>query len=422
MTRPAKNVLYAQAGGVSAVINASAAGVIETAKQHPEVFGKVYAAINGIKGVLEEELVDLDQLNQAELDHLKTLPGAAFKSCRFDLESEQERPDQYERVLDIFMTYDIGYFFYNGGNGSMLTAQKVADYCRRHGHPVICIGVAKTIDNDIALSHCSPGFGSAAKYLATSFLEATLDIQSMHQTSTQFFVMETMGRNVGWLSLAPGLVQEVIEDLPLIILPAERPFIQHTFLAEVKRLIDLHGYCVCSVSEGIRNPDGSFISVEAEEHAHGQIFTQLGGVGEKIGHLVAQHLGVKTHSANPDYLQRSASHLVSLTDWEMAYQAGSEAVKAALRGEHGTLPVVDKISDSPFKWHFKTVDLQAVAELEKSVPDEFIRDDGMGITQAALDYLRPLIQGEHRVAYKSGLPDVAPLKLTCVKKQRADFK
>ncbi|MBE0494594.1 MAG: 6-phosphofructokinase [Thiomicrospira sp.] len=421
MSSPAKNVLYAQAGGVSAVINASAAGVIETAKQHPEIFGKVYAAINGIKGVLEEDLVDLDQLSQTELDRLKYLPGAAFKSCRFDLESEQDRPDQYERVLDIFMTYEIGYFFYNGGNGSMLTAQKVADYCRRHGHPVICIGVAKTIDNDIALSHCSPGFGSAAKYLATSFLEAVLDIHSMHQTSTQFFVMETMGRNVGWLSLAPGLVQEVIDDLPLIILPAERPFKQQAFLDEVKRLIDQHGYCVCSVSEGIRNQDGSFISIEAEEHAHGQVFTQLGGVGEKIGHLVAQNLGVKTHSANPDYLQRSASHLVSLTDWQMAYQAGSEAVKAALRGEHGTLPVIEIVSDSPFKWRFKSVDLQAVAELEKSVPDAYIREDGMGITPAALDYLRPLIQGEHVVAFKNGLPDVAPLKLNPVSKQHPNF-
>ena len=200
MSQQAKNVLYAQAGGVSAVINASAAGVIEEVRRHPQTFGTVYAAINGIKGVLEEALVDLTDFSDLDLTRLKSMPGAAFKACRFDLGEEDERADQYQRVLDVFTAYDIGYFFYNGGNGSMLTAQKVADYCRRHGHPVTCIGVAKTIDNDLALSHCSPGFGSAAKYLATSFFEATLDILSMHQTSTKFFVMETMGRNVGWLS------------------------------------------------------------------------------------------------------------------------------------------------------------------------------------------------------------------------------
>lgn len=421
MSQQAKNVLYAQAGGVSAVINASAAGVIEEVRRHPQTFGTVYAAINGIKGVLEEALVDLTDFSDLDLTRLKSMPGAAFKACRFDLGEEDERADQYQRVLDVFTAYDIGYFFYNGGNGSMLTAQKVADYCRRHGHPVTCIGVAKTIDNDLALSHCSPGFGSAAKYLATSFFEATLDILSMHQTSTKFFVMETMGRNVGWLSLAPGLVQEVMPNLPIIILPAERPFRRDAFLAEVKRLIDLHGYCVCSVSEGIRTQDGNFISIEGEEHAHGHTFTQLGGVAEKLGHLVADTLGVKTHSANPDYLQRSASHMVSQVDWEMGYHAGAEAVKAALRGEHGVLPVIEKIADAPFQWQYKTVDLQAVADLEKGVPDAFIREDGMGITQAALDYLRPLVQGEHFVAFDKGLPDIRPFEFQTVEKRLPVF-
>ena len=421
MTKQAKNVLYAQAGGVSAVINASAAGVIETVRQHPGKFGAVYAAINGIKGVLDEALVDLTAISEAELERLKYLPGAAFKACRFDLEHEDERPDQYQRVLDVFTTYDIGYFFYNGGNGSMLTAQKVADYCRRHGHPVTCIGVAKTIDNDLALSHCSPGFGSAAKYLATSFFEASLDIQSMHQTSTRFFVMETMGRNVGWLSLAPGLVQQAMPEIPLIILPAERAFQRQAFLDRVETLISQHGYCVCSVSEGIRGDNGEFISIEGTEQAHGHTFTQLGGVSEKLSHLVADKLGVKTHSANPDYLQRSASHMVSLTDWRMAYQAGSSAVEAALNGEHGVLPVIEKLSDSPFSWDFKTVELQTVADLEKCVPDEFIQADGMGITQTALDYLSPLVQGEHFVSFKQGLPDIRPLTFKTVSPQLSAF-
>lgn len=422
MTKPAKNVLYAQAGGVSAVINASAAGVIETVRQHPEVFGKVYAAINGIKGVLDEALVDIDSFSEQDMARLKFLPGAAFKACRFDLETEDQRPDQYQRVLEVLTRYQIGYFFYNGGNGSMLTAKKVADYCGRHGHPVTCIGVAKTIDNDLAISHCSPGFGSTAKYLATSFFEACLDIQSMHQTSTRFFVLETMGRNVGWLSLAPGLVKKFIPDLPIIILPAERPFRRQAFLDKVKQLIDQHGYCACSVSEGIRTEDGQFISVEGVEHAHGMTFTQLGGVAEKLGNLVADELKIKTHSANPDYLQRSASHIVSQTDWDMAYQAGEQAVKAALRGEHGVLPIITKLNDNPFRFGFKTVPLDAVADLEKSVPDSFITEDGMDITQAALDYLLPLVAGERPIAFKHGMPDISPLKLTHLTKQLAPFK
>lgn len=421
MTQQAKNVLYAQAGGVSAVINTSAAGVIETVRRHPGQFGKTYAAVNGIKGVLEEALIDLTSISAAELERLKYLPGAAFKACRYDLESEDQRPDQYQRVLEVFTRYDIGYFFYNGGNGSMLTAQKVADYCRRHGHPVTCIGVAKTIDNDLALSHCSPGFGSAAKYLASSFFEATLDIKSMQQTSTRFFVMETMGRNVGWLSLAPGLVQTAMPNIPLIILPAERAFKREAFLAKVEQLIAQHGYCVCSVSEGIRTEKGEYISIEGTEQSHGHTFTQLGGVSEKIAHLVAEQLNIKTHSANPDYLQRSASHLVSLTDWEMGYQAGQAAVEAALRGEHGVLPVIEMISEQPFSWRYKTVELHTVADLEKTVPDDFIQSDGMGITQQALDYLIPLVQGERPLPFKHGLPDITPLHFAKVSPQLKPF-
>jgi len=421
MKKQANNILYAQAGGVSAVINASAAGVFETVKQHPEIFGKCYAAINGIKGVLEENLVDIDDLSEQTLARLHYLPGAAFSACRFDLETEHQRPDQYQRVLEVFTHYQIGYFFYNGGNGSMLTAQKVADYCCRHGHPVTCIGVAKTIDNDLALSHCSPGFGSAAKYLAASFFEACMDIQSMHQTSTRFFVLETMGRNVGWLSLAPALVKQAMPDLPLIILPAERPFRRDAFLDKVRQFINQQGYCVCVVSEGIKNDQGQYVSVEGIEHAHGHTFTQLGGVAEKLGHLVANELGVKTHSANPDYLQRSASHLVSLIDWKMAYDAGKEAVEAARRGEQGVLPVIKKLADKPFMYGFETVKLEAVADLEKTVPDEFITEDGMDVTQAALDYLSPLIQGEHPVNFIQGLPDISPIKITPLAKQLANF-
>ncbi|WP_319557774.1 6-phosphofructokinase [Thiomicrorhabdus sp.] len=421
MKEQAKNVLYAQAGGVTAVINASAAGVIETVKSHPEAFGKAYAAINGIKGVLEEDLIDLDDVPQEQIERLKYQPGAAFQACRFDLDPLDHNPGQYRRVLEVFITYEIGYFFYNGGNGSMVTAQKVSDYCREHGHPVTCIGVAKTIDNDLALSHCSPGFGSAAKYLATSFIEATLDILSMHETSTKFFVMEAMGRNVGWLSLAPGLVKDIIPDAPLIVLPAERPFRQEAFLNRVKELIETHGYCVCSVSEGLVNPDGSYVTITGIEHTTEQDYTQLGGVAQTLAHMVSTEIGCKTHCAIPDYLQRSASHMVSQTDWQMAYDAGKASVEAAVNGEHGTLPVVEKISDEPLSWQFKSVDLQEVANLEYQVPEEFICDNSLCVTDAALDYIRPLIQGERTPQFLNGLPQIQPLEFKTIERQLPPF-
>ncbi|MDG4813322.1 6-phosphofructokinase [Hydrogenovibrio sp. 3SP14C1] len=421
MSHP-KNVIYAQAGGVTAVINASAAGVIEMTKRHPETFGKTYAAINGIVGVLEERMADTSQFDEATLDHLKTQPGAAFQACRFDLDTIEENPAQYARVLEVFQTYDIGYFFYNGGNGSMLTAQKVADYCSDHGHPVTCIGVAKTIDNDLALSHCSPGFGSAAKYIATSLLEATMDLFSMHNTSTKFFVLEAMGRNTGWLTIAGGLIKTVLPDVPLIVLSAERAFEQKTFLERVETLIKTHGYCVCIVSEGLTDKHGNYISIENIEHTHNNNYTQLGGVAHTLSNLVANTFNCKTHSAVPDYLQRSASHMVSETDWEMAYRAGKASVQAALEGYHGVLPTIDVISQHPLVWRYQNVDLYQVAELEKRVPDAFLTEDGMDITQEALDYLQPLIKGERPVKYHNGLPDIAPLQFDLVSPVLSAYK
>lgn len=422
MPQQANNVLYAQAGGVTAVINASAAGVIEMARRHPEKFGKIYAAINGIVGVLEETLVDTSQLSEETLDQLKIQPGATFQSCRFDLDTLAENPDQYQRVLDVFRQYDIGYFFYNGGNGSMVTAQKVADYCTAHGHPVTCIGVAKTIDNDLALSHCSPGFGSAAKYIATSLLEATLDLISMHSTSTKFFALEAMGRNAGWLAIAGGLIKTQIPDVPLIVLPAERAFNQQAFLDKVNHFIEHQGYCVCVVSEGLTNADGSYISIENIEHTHNHDYTQLGGVAHTLSNLVAQTFNCKTHSAVPDYLQRSASHIVSETDWEMAYRAGKASVQAALDGCHGVLPTIQVIGEQPLVWRYQNVDLVEVADLEKRVPDSFISDDGMDITPAALAYLKPLVKGQRAIPYQHGLPAIAPIQYHCMAKQLPPYK
>ncbi len=417
MSQDSKNVLYAQAGGVTSVINASAAGVIEMVKRHPNKFGKLYAAENGIKGVLEEVIIDISLLSEKKLDRIKRQPGAAFKACRFDIDSYEENPSQYKRLLKVFKTYKIGYFFYNGGNGSMVTAQKVADYCTQNGHSMVCIGVPKTIDNDLALSHCSPGFGSAAKYIATSLLEATIDLHSMHNTSTKFFILEAMGRNAGWLAIAGGLIKKTIPDVPLLILPAERTFNKEKFFAKVQHFFETKGYCVCIVSEGLTDETGEYLSIENIERTHNHSYTQLGGVAHRLGRLVANHFNCKTHSAVPDYLQRSASHLVSQTDWEMAYRAGKAAVQAALDGEHGVLPVIEVIDTCPLVWRYKNISLTDVADLEKLVPDEFLTADGMDITPAALDYLLPLVKGERDQPYKYGLPDIKPLNFQTLKKQ-----
>ncbi|WP_321323997.1 6-phosphofructokinase [Thiomicrorhabdus sp.] len=416
-----KNILYAQAGGVTAVINASAAAVLETIQQHPNVFGKTYAAINGIKGVLEEDLVDLSDIDDATIDQLKYQPGAAFQACRFDLDPLEHNPEQYQRVLEVFKTYDIGYFLYNGGNGSMVTAQKVADYCCENGHPVICVGVAKTVDNDLDISHCSPGFGSAAKYVATSFIEATLDVMSMYQTSTKFYIMEAMGRNTGWLTIAAGLVKEVIPDAPLIVLPAECKFNKQAFLDKVDALVASKGFCVCAVSEGLMDENGEYISIATIEHTHERDYIQLGGVGSTLAHLVGQHLNSKTHYSVPDYCQRSASHLVSETDWQIAYQAGKASVMAAIKGEHGVLPIVKVTSEAPFTFEFINVPLIEVANLEKTVPKHFLTEDGMDVTQQAIDYLKPLVQGEKSAPFKNGLPDITPIKFKTVKPKMQQF-
>ncbi|GKT11238.1 MAG: ATP-dependent phosphofructokinase/diphosphate-dependent phosphofructokinase [Thiomicrorhabdus sp.] len=418
---PINNVLYAQAGGVTSVINASAAAVIESVLAQPETFGKIYAALEGIQGLLEEELVDLSHISPHTIEALKHQPAAAFHSCRFDLEPLEHSPAQYERILAIFKHYHIVYFFYNGGNGSMLTALKISDYCRQHGHSVTCVGVAKTIDNDIDLSHCSPGFGSAAKYIASSFLEATLDIACMHRSSTKFFAMETMGRNTGWLTISAALIKDVVPDVPMIVLPAERPFEQDDFLKKVAQLISDKGYCVCAVSEGLQDESGSYITISDIEHTYEQDYSQLGGVAQTVAHIVNKKLGYKTHCAIPDILQRSCSHMVSATDWRIAYGAGKAAVQAAINGEHGVLPIVKLTPITPFQWTFETVPLETVANIEKHVPNEYLSEDGMDVTAEALAYLRPLIQGERPIPFKNGLPNIPEIQFQHVHKKLPKF-
>ncbi len=417
-----KNVIYAQAGGVTSVINVSAYGVFKTIKKHPTIFGKTYAALNGILGVLEENLIDIDLINEDELAKLKYLPGAAFESCRFDLDALENNPAQYQRVLTVFKTYDVGYFFYNGGNGSMITAQKVADYCTEQGHKVICVGIAKTIDNDLAISHCSPGFGSAAKYIATSLALATIDIKSMHKTSTKFLVMETMGRDTGWLAIAGGLVQHFLPETPLIVLPAEITFDEQCFIKKVTQLINEKGYCVCIVSEGVKNARGGYISVKQIERTPEKDYYQLGGTGNKLAEIVHDTLAVKTHAITPDYLQRTAPHMVSKTDWQLAFEAGEAAVIAAKNKQHGTLPIVKKTQNNPFEYTFEMANLIDVANLDKKVPNEFINQDDFTITQTAIDYLLPLIQGEMTIPFHEGIPNIFPLKTTTIKQKLLLFE
>lgn len=414
------NALYAQAGGVTAVINTSMAAVIETCRLFPDVFGKLYGARNGILGVLHEDLVDLSSTDTDTLDQLMHLPGGALQACRFDLDPIEENPAQYERVYQVLKAHNIGVFFYNGGNGSMLTAQKVADYCAAKGHALQVIGIPKTIDNDMTHTHCSPGYGSAAKYVASSLLEAALDLRAMYPTSTKVFLMETMGRHTGWLALAGSLVLDQLPDLPLLTLFPERPFHYEDFLARVQAHIAQSGYCVVVVGEGIKTPDGNFYAVARPNREH-MSWSQMGGAACKLADELRRDLDTKIHVAIPDYLQRAAAHMVSLTDWEMAYEVGKAAVRAAVQGEHGKLPAIVKTLDEPFDWTTELVPFEQVADEERPVPDSFITADGYHVTHQALAYLRPLVAGERPLNWHHGLPDLKPVTFPPVTKRLPDY-
>ncbi|HIQ39657.1 MAG TPA: 6-phosphofructokinase [Sulfurivirga caldicuralii] len=410
------NILYAQAGGVTPVINTTLAAVIETCQRHFGHIGALYGARNGILGVLHEDLVALTHTDTATLNQLKHLPGGALQACRFDLDTEADNPQQYERIYQVFKAHQIHAFLYNGGNGSMLTAQKVADYCARRGHPIQVIGIPKTIDNDLAHTHCSPGYGSAAKFFATSLLEAALDLRAMYPTSTKVFIMEAMGRHTGWIALSGTLITENLPDVPLQILFPERPFDYDALLRRVKQDLSRHDHCVIVVAEGLRTADGELFAVARPNSLH-RDWSQLGGAGIKLADELRRDLDTKVHVAVPDYLQRSAAHMVSLTDWEMAYDVGRAAVEAVLAGRTGVLPVIHKVAEDPFEWHTPYVDISTVANAERPVPPSFIREDGYGATQAAIDYLRPLIAGERPVFWHHGLPDLRPVQFPAVDKR-----
>jgi 6-phosphofructokinase 1 len=397
-----KNILYAQSGGVTAVINASACGAIETARANSDKIGKVFAAKNGIIGALREELIDTSLESDAAIAALKHTPGGAFGSCRYKLKSIEENKAEYERLIEVFAAHDIHVFLYNGGNDSADTANKISQVGEKLGYPVQCIGIPKTIDNDLPITDVCPGFGSAAKYVATSIREASFDIAAMASSSTKVFVMEVMGRHAGWLAAAGGLARETEVDGPHIILFPERVFDQTAFLNKVSATVKQHGFCTIVVSEGVKNREGKFLNENGARDAFGH--AHLGGVAPYIAELIKQELDLKYHWAVLDYLQRSARHLASATDLEQAYAVGKAAVEFAIDGKNAVMPIIKREADAPYKWSIAQAKLSDLANKEKMMPENFISEDSFGITQACRDYMLPLIQGEAYPPFKNGLP------------------
>jgi 6-phosphofructokinase 1 len=416
-----KNILYAQSGGVTPVINATACGVIQTAAKHRDRIGKVLAGKDGIIGVLREELIDTSKENKSAIASLRHTPGGAFGSCRYKLRSIEESKREYERLIDVLRAHDVGYFFYNGGGDSADTAHKVSQIGKKLGFPVQCIGVPKTIDNDLPVTDTCPGFGSVAKYVAVSTIEASLDVESMASSSTKVFILEVMGRHAGWIAAAAGLAAREEGDPPHVILFPEVPFNQREFLRKVKHAVENFGYCTVVVSEGVRDAKGRFLADAGTRDAFGH--AQLGGVAPVVAAIVKEKLGYKYHWAVADYLQRSARHIASRTDVEQAYAVGEAAVELALQGKSGVMPVIKRVSNNPYRWKIGETTLGRVANREKKMPRNYIAADGFGITPVARRYLAPLIQGEDYPPYgRDGLPKYVRMKKVLLGKKLPAFE
>ncbi|HUW37321.1 MAG TPA: 6-phosphofructokinase [Rhodocyclaceae bacterium] len=415
-----KNAFYAQSGGVTAVINATACGVIETARRHKEHIGKVYAGRNGIIGALTEDLIDTSRDSAKAIAALRHTPAGAFGSCRFKMKSLEENRRQYERLIEVFRAHDISYFFYNGGGDSADTCLKVSQLAEKMDYPIQAIHVPKTVDNDLPITDNCPGFGSVAKYIAVSTLEATFDVASMAATSTKVFVLEVMGRHAGWIAAAGALASTPDAEQPIVVLFPEVPFERKKFAAKVDRLVKRFGYCTVVVSEGVMDADGKFLADQGLKDAFGH--AQLGGVAPVVANIVREDLGLKYHWGVADYLQRSARHIASKTDVEQAYAMGRAAVELALKGYNSVMPTIDRIAGKTYKWRVGMAPLAKVANVEKKMPKNFITQDGFGITEKCREYLVPLIKGEDYPPYKDGLPDYARLKNVAVSKKLPAFK
>ncbi len=403
-----KNVFYAQSGGATAVINASACGLIQAAAKHPERIGKVYAGRNGIIGAFKEELIDTSLETPEAIAGLRYTPSSAFGSCRYKLKDISEDRSQYERLIEVFKAHDIGYFFYNGGGDSQDTAYKVSQISQTMGYPLTCIGIPKTIDNDLSFTDNCPGFGSVAKYVAISTQEAALDVRGMCASSTKVFVLEVMGRHAGWIAAAAGLGANNADDPPHIILFPEIALDTDKLIQKVKETVAKHDYCVIVVSEGIRHPDGRFITETGLTDAFGH--EQLGGVAPIIAHMIKKHLGLKYHWSVSDYLQRAARHIASKTDVDQAYELGKSAIHYALNGHSNVMLTIERKTGPEYQWEIGTAPLEKVANVEFKMPRHFITEDGFGITKECRHYLQPLIQGECYPPYENGLPKYVRLK------------
>jgi 6-phosphofructokinase 1 len=410
-----RNAFYAQSGGVTAVINASACGVIETCRKHKNKIGKVYAGRHGIVGALTEDLIDTSKESSAAIRALRYTPSGAFGSARYKLKKFDEHPAPYERLIEVFKAHNVGYFFYNGGGDSADTCLKVSQLAEKLGYPIQAIHVPKTVDNDLPITDCCPGFGSVAKYVAVSIREAGFDVASMAKTSTKVFIMEVMGRHAGWIAAAGGLAAEKAGDAPHLILFPEIRFEEERFCARVRECVEKYGYCAIVVSEGVKNSEGKFLSDAGLRDAFGH--AQLGGVAPVIAELVKSKLNYKHHWAVADYLQRAARHIASKVDVEQAYAAGRAAVELALKGQNSVMPTIVRISDKPYKWKIGSTPLEEVANKEKMLPRDYITEDGFHITNKARRYLQPLIKGEDYPPYKDGLPLYVTLKNAPVRKK-----
>ena len=413
-----RNAFYAQSGGVTAVINASACGVIQTARANSDRIGNVIAGRNGIIGALTEDLIDTSAESDAAIAALRHTPSGAFGSCRYKLKGLDENHAEYERLLEVFAAHDIGYFFYNGGGDSQDTTNKIAQLSRERGYPLTCVGIPKTVDNDLPITDNCPGFGSVAKYVAVSIREAGFDVASMAKTSTKVFVMEVMGRHAGWIAAAGGLAQEQAGDPPHLILFPEITFDEDDFVARVEECVANYGYCAIVVSEGLRNSEGKFVADAGTRDAFGH--AQLGGVAPVIAELLKQRLGLKYHWAVADYLQRAARHIASKTDVEQAYALGRAAVEMALAGKSAVMPTIVRTADDPYAWEIGEARLEDVANVEKLMPRDYITPDGYGITAACRRYLSPLIAGEDYPPYRNGLPDYVRLNNAPLAKKLAE--
>jgi len=419
--RTPRNALYAQSGGATAVVNATACGVIEAARAAQGRIGRLYAARDGILGALHEDLIDTSRESAAAVRALRATPGAAFGSCRYKLKGLEADHDKYARLVEVLRAHDIGWFFYNGGNDSADTTLKLSQISARMGYPLAAIGVPKTIDNDLVGTDCCPGFGSAAKYVATSIREAALDVASMASTSTRVFVLEVMGRHAGWLTAACGLAAAHAGDAPHLLLFPELLFDEARFLDRVKRTVERVGYCVIAVSEGLRDAQGAFLAEQGSVDAFGH--RQLGGVAPLIAHLVQARLGYKQHWAVADYLQRAARHIASKTDLEQAYALGRAAVRLGLAGRNAVIPVIERVSTRPYRWRIGVARLETVANRERRLPRRFIGADGFNITPACRRYLAPLIEGEAPPPFRDGLPAYVQLRKAPVRRRlRSAFR